>query len=410
MTLDPQGRLMAFGAEPPRANQATETAVDWTALFHAAGLDPSSFRQAEPQWTPPSAFDVQAAWTGTAPDKPSVPLRIEAAAWRGKPVHFRIIYPWTQTTRFEYFRLPSGLSTISWILTLISLIGAALVARSNYRRGKGDHKGALKLSCLIFSIHLLNWILASHKAPSSDDLVSSLLISLSTAVFLAATIWLWYFAFEPFVRRYWPTSIITWSRMLTGRMRDALAGRDMLIGLLAGVGIFLLIRTADYLTGHRGDIRFTQTSMLALNTLHGIHFAVSTAFFDFILAIIGAVFVLFILFLLRLLLRRQWLAAGVAALLLAVGGFGPLSSFSLPATVLTAATIVIITMRFGLLALTAALFAINLLVYFPLTFKFSSWYVGIGLMAPLAILALAVWAFYTSLGGQKVFRGSLLED
>jgi hypothetical protein len=209
MTLDPQGRLMAFGAEPPRANQATGTVVDWTALFHAAGLDPSRFRQAEPQWTPPSAFDVQAAWTGTATDKPSVQLRIEAAAWRGKPVHFRTIYPWTQTTRFEYFRLPDGIPTIQEILILVSLIGAALVARSNYRRGKGDQQGALKLSCLIFSINLLTWILASHKAPSTNALASSLLIFLSIAVFWAAAVWLWYFAFEPFVRRYWPTSIIT---------------------------------------------------------------------------------------------------------------------------------------------------------------------------------------------------------
>ena len=67
-------------------------------------------------------------------------------------------------------------------------------------------------------------------------------------------------------------------------------------------------------------------------------------------------------------------------------------------------------LRFGLLAITACLFALNLLVHFPLTLKFSAWYLGIGLIAPLAILALAVWAFYSSLGGQKVFQGSLLED
>jgi len=414
MTLDPQGRLMAFGAEPPRANQATGTAVDWTALFHAAGLNPSHFRQAEPQWTPPSAFDVHAAWTGTALDKPSVPLRIEAAAWRGKPVHFRIIYPWTQTTRFEYFRLPAGMPTITAILILVSLIGAALVARSNYRRGKGDQRGALKLSCLIFLFILLTWILASHKSPSSDALASSLLIQLSFALFWAAAVWLWYFAFEPFVRRYWPTSIITWSRVLTGRMRDALVGRDMLIGLMAGVGVFLLINTAEYLYGDRYGIRFQPSARSALGPLHGIHVAVSTAFIEFILAIIGSVYVLFIVFLLRVLLRRQWLAAGVAVLLLMVFNFNMLTSVSLPAKALIIAIpmiiAILVTMRFGLLTITTAFFATGLLTYFPLTLKFSAWYVGIGLMAPLTILALAVWAFYTSLGGQKLFQGSLLED
>jgi serine/threonine protein kinase len=42
--------------------------------------------------------------------------------------------------------------------------------------------------------------------------------------------------------------------------------------------------------------------------------------------------------------------------------------------------------------------------------RFAALYAGTGL-APLVLLsALAVFAFYTSLGGQKVFAGKLLED
>ncbi len=47
---------------------------------------------------------------------------------------------------------------------------------------------------------------------------------------------------------------------------------------------------------------------------------------------------------------------------------------------------------------------------FPVALNFSMWYAGIGLAPLVAVLALAVFAFYTSLGGQKVFQGSLLED
>jgi len=37
-------------------------------------------------------------------------------------------------------------------------------------------------------------------------------------------------------------------------------------------------------------------------------------------------------------------------------------------------------------------------------------YPGMGLAPLVAVLALAVFAFYTSLGGKKVFQGNLLED
>src|SRR5262249_43344717 len=83
ITLDPQGRLRRVRAGPPQADQST-AAPDWAALFRLAGLDPTRFTPAEPKWTPPTAFDARAAWTGTATDRPDVPLRIEAAAWRGR--------------------------------------------------------------------------------------------------------------------------------------------------------------------------------------------------------------------------------------------------------------------------------------------------------------------------------------
>jgi len=47
---------------------------------------------------------------------------------------------------------------------------------------------------------------------------------------------------------------------------------------------------------------------------------------------------------------------------------------------------------------------------FPLTLNFAAWYAGSGMTALLAVLALAGYAFYTSLGGQKVFEKKLLEE
>ena len=47
--------------------------------------------------------------------------------------------------------------------------------------------------------------------------------------------WIFYVAVEPYVRRYWPQSLTSWSRVFEGRMRDPLVGRDILFGATAGV-------------------------------------------------------------------------------------------------------------------------------------------------------------------------------
>ena len=41
-------------------------------------------------------------------------------------------------------------------------------------------------------------------------------------------------AVEPFARRTWPKLLISWQRLLNGRFRDPLVGRDVLLGGLVG--------------------------------------------------------------------------------------------------------------------------------------------------------------------------------
>jgi hypothetical protein len=83
---------------------------------------------------------------------------------------------------------------------------------------------------------------------------------------------------------------------------------------------------------------------------------------------------------------------------------------SVPLMVLYSAILVILALRYGLVAYTTAFIASYLLRAFPLTLNFSAWYAGTGMIALLAVLALAVYGFHTSLGGQKVFEGTLLES
>jgi hypothetical protein len=60
------------------------------------------------------------------------------------------------------------------------------------------------------------------------------------AAFVGITLWLMYAAFEPYCRRFWPDMLLGWSRLLSGRFRDPRVGRDLLVGVAAGVAWLLI--------------------------------------------------------------------------------------------------------------------------------------------------------------------------
>jgi serine/threonine-protein kinase len=55
------------------------------------------------------------------------------------------------------------------------------------------------------------------------------------ALLWSGIIWLIYLALEPFARKRWPVTLVSWGRLLSGNLRDPLIGRDLLIGVLAAV-------------------------------------------------------------------------------------------------------------------------------------------------------------------------------
>jgi len=72
-------------AVPPQVEKPAGAASspDWAPLFAAAGLDPSKWPLAQPLWTPPVYSDGRAAWTGSLAERPNIPMRIDAAGYRG---------------------------------------------------------------------------------------------------------------------------------------------------------------------------------------------------------------------------------------------------------------------------------------------------------------------------------------
>ena len=76
-------------------------------LFREAGLDPASWTPVDPTWTPLLYADMRAAWHGTLPGRPDEAMRIEAAAYRGRPVYWHLIRHWDRPDRMvPYTRSP----------------------------------------------------------------------------------------------------------------------------------------------------------------------------------------------------------------------------------------------------------------------------------------------------------------
>ena len=93
LRLSPDGKLTQLEVVPPQVETAaTPASFDWKSLFQAAGLDMGRFQPAVAQWTPLASWDERAAWTSDS-------LRVEAAAWRGRPISFYIVGPWNARAR-----------------------------------------------------------------------------------------------------------------------------------------------------------------------------------------------------------------------------------------------------------------------------------------------------------------------
>ena len=93
------GRLLGFLAIPPEKQPLKPDAhYDWTPLFAAAKLDVAGFQETTPEWTPIVETDQRAAWSGLYPGN-NIDVNIEAGAFQGKPVYFKIVWPWTSPDR-----------------------------------------------------------------------------------------------------------------------------------------------------------------------------------------------------------------------------------------------------------------------------------------------------------------------
>jgi len=411
--LDARGRLTRYLAVPPRVESGGPWPdPDWSPLFQAAELDPASFRPVSPEWTAPVDSDRKAAWVGAYPGMADLAVRIEGAAYHGRPVWFAVLPPWAAPEPVSRFS-DAGPTPVQPVflgaLGLVVPLGGLVLARRNLLLRRGDRKGAFRVAVFVFVTYSLARLFRADHVPGLVEFWLLIKVFAYPMVW-AALIWILYVALEPYARRRWPRILISWGRLLAGRWRDPMVGRDLLLGAAVApllFGLYVVATRAPSWLGQPQAPHWALVHDQSLTSWTGVAFRILVNVYA---AAQWSIIWLFVLVLLRIVLRRDllamvaWCVAGVSQ---AVLGFGPLLGLTLG---LAAAVVELFVLtRLGVLGYASYTLVTFLLSELPLTFDTSLWWAPRGFAVLAIVIAIGAYGFRTALAGRPAFGGDWLE-
>ena len=410
VVLGLDGQLLQFEAVPSATEPDGQMPMDWIRLFREAGLAEVRFTAVAPRIVPRVYADARAAWESVEPGTPPASIRVEAASYRGRPVYFEVMGPWSK---------PPGQRTVSVDVTpynvflntmfFLAVVSGVLLAGRNLRAGRGDRAGAFKLSGCVFWLVALVWVFYSHHLPTLDE-VFVLAYALVFAFAFAGAFWAVYIALEPAVRRRWPDVLVSWTRVLQGRFRDPLVGRDLLIGGAVGLGGWAAVHLSQLATTAAGVPPPIPPGHPVTDVLLGPRFAFANLAALALGALMTSLTYVLLLVLLGIVLRRRALAVAAFWLIqfVIIGlTLGSLIGFAFASVLASVVTWTVV--RRGLLATTVGFYFMLVANSYPVTYDLSTPYVGATLVGVLAMLAIALFGFRAALGSQPVL-GKLLAD
>ena len=417
--LDSSGRLVEFASVPPQLDDpppAAPATTGWPGILQLADLDITKLEPATPLWTPRIYADERVAWEGPMPGWPEQQIRVEAAAYRGRLVSLKMVSPWTQPERMREAprtRAERIVQPFIAIVVLIVLAVAALVARHNLRKGRGDRRGAVRIWAVIFAAIFAAWLLSAKHATDVSVELGRLFVALGWSLFCAGAVWLLYLALEPYVRKFWPTTLISWSRLVAGNALDPQVGRDVLIGVSVAA-IVLLGGRLEALVRPILGYPMVQTIVPNLDTLLGTRETLGLIGQMIFSAAFNSVWIVFGLVAVNLVARRAWITGIVMALFLMLTGLGNISDtppvwLGLLVGAFTVSVIVFMMLRFGLLATLTFFLSTFLLSLTAVTLDAGKWFFPTSMMMLLIVSALGFYGFYASRGGEPLLGRRLLD-
>ena len=299
-------------------------------------------------------------------------------------------------------RPPIG-ELLYWIIIPVGLMACAILARRNLRAGAGDRKGAWRLSLFVCCSCAVGNGLRAHHVPSVVDEAAWLIGMAGWSLLWGTFGWLAYISSEPYVRKWWPRTLVSWARLLEGRVRDPLVGRHVLVGAAIGVLSAALLLLQLEISGQR-PVRVLRVQ--ALESLASPATFGSLFIFGIVIGLLIALIGMALFVIVRLIVRRTSIAATLVVMVTVPLFAAGLSPVDVAFGVIFAVLGLTVLLRIGLLAHVAALMVMHSLTWMPLTLDGDAWYFGWSLLVLLAIVAYASYGFLAALGGQPAF-GSL---
>jgi hypothetical protein len=293
---------------------------------------------------------------------------------------------------------------------IVALTAVALLARRNVRMGRGDRRGALRVAGGVLVLSVSAQMLVGHWVPDLPWLWSMLRTAWGAALFLAATVWLFYMGLEPFARRTWPQLLIGWTRLLDMRWRDPLVGQGILAGVIYGalnatVGalpetcgrLFNLAATQPHYSPGSLGPALRYLARLGGAPLNGVTFG------------LGLVAVMVMM---RFVTRRDGAVFAAAALVATTFSIAVVEPrwLDVVQAAIIGVSLVVFVRGYGLLALIGGI-AVNALIRMtPWTLDASKWFAWRPAVTVLIVVALAVWGFRNVLGRQSAFPRSAFDE
>lgn len=398
LLLDSKGYLRRFLAYPDvyKSNRQNAT-LDLPAIFEEIGLDYSQFVEARPSFVPAVPFDERRAFLGPYKGLPNVQASVEVAEWHGALTSIWVEPPWISKPTDDLHGTSTELilTSVYALLRTIGLILAVIFARRNLRLGRIDRRGAFRVACAACALELGSSVFAVHLSPSAQ--MSRVAFGcISGSLFWGMLIWLLYLATEPTVRARWPHSLVTWNRLLAGRIADKRVGSDLLIGATTGViGAYLFLFRLQWLTSAGGPPDGPSANILSglgplLSKLLGRGTGALLWAFTIFLLVCGA----------RALLRRDWVAALLAgaAMTFLEGNVRHSTTIGLDAPIYFVfyVGLTLSLVRFGLLPAVISLFVINVAGDVPISGTFSAWYNWEAFVYISVIILVTIYGFAQS--------------
>lgn len=393
VVLDPSGRLERLRLDPPGPAAVGEP--DWASLFAAAELDTDAFaRLPDPPADGAERFplhDRRWRWEGELDGRS---LRVDAASFGALPVAFVLRAPGEPLDGAAAAALGPDVAAGLGLFLLV-LVPAGFLARRNLRSGRADSRGARTVGLALAGFSFVGNVLLVHH-PGGLAEISILFAQLTHASFAFVVGFGIYTAIEPEIRSRAPHLLIAWTRLIRGRWRDSRVGRDVLVGLAAGMSVtasaFAVAPLVDrFVLGFGGQAFFRPDAKLG-----SFEDFLGVMIFGPFLQTIGTLAFALVFALLLAGTKRTWVAA---AILVA------------PATLLGGAAFwavlaVTLLARYGVLA-TVALWSLTESVgVHPATIDASDWWAWPNAWLPSVVfLAIAVQAFRQATGANGATGG-----